>query len=264
MLVIANTLCQQHNRWLYTWISPDSTEMTDYIFCSWRWRSSIQLAKTRRGADCGSYHELLIANFRLKLKYVGKTTTFWSFSSVQFSHSVVSDSLRPQGLQHARLPCPPPSPGVCSNSCPLTQWWHPTISSSVVPISSCPQSFPASGSFLISWLFASGGQSSGALASASVLPINIQGWFPLQLTSLTLWCPRDSQESSPTPHLESISSSVLSLLMVQLSHPYMTTGETIALTRQTFVGKVMTLLFNMLSRLDTAFLTLGGKTDFGV
>ena len=142
--------------------------------------------------------------------------------------------------------------------------WHPTISSSVVPISSCPQSFPASGSFLISWLFASGGQSNGALASASVLPINIQGWFPLQLTSLTLWCPRDSQESSPTPHLESISSSVLSLLMVQLSHPYMTTGETIALTRQTFVGKVMTLLFNMLSRLDTAFLTLGGKTDFGV
>ena len=88
--------------------------------------------------------------------------------------SVVSNSLWPQGLQHARLPCPSPSPGACSNSCPLSQWCHPIISSSVTPLSSCPQSFPASGSFP----FASGGQSIGASASASVLPMNIQGWFP--------------------------------------------------------------------------------------
>ena len=96
------------------------------------------------------------------------------FFSLQFSRSVVSDSLRPHGLQHARLPCLSPTPGACSNSCPLSQWCHPTISSSVVPFSSCPQSFPASGSFLMSQLFASGGQSIGASASASVLPMNIQ------------------------------------------------------------------------------------------
>ena len=101
-----------------------------------------------------------------------------------FSHSVVSDSLQPHGLQHARLPCPSPSPGVCSNSCPLSWWCYPTISSSVVPFSSCLQSFLALGSFKMSWLFTSGGQSIGASASASVLPMNIQGWFPLGLIGL--------------------------------------------------------------------------------
>ena len=99
-----------------------------------------------------------------------------------FSHSVVSDSLRPHGLQHARLLCPSPSPRACSNPCPLSWWYHPTISSSVIPFSSCLQSFPASGPFLMSWLFASGGQSIGASLSASVLAMNIQGWFPLGLT----------------------------------------------------------------------------------
>ena len=98
-------------------------------------------------------------------------------------HSVVSDPLRPHGLQLARLPCPSPSPRACSYSCPLSQWCHPTISSSVVPFS-CLQSFPASGSFLMSRLCASGGQSIGASASASVLPMNIQDWFPLGLTGL--------------------------------------------------------------------------------
>ena len=106
-----------------------------------------------------------------------------NFSSVQLSHSIMFNSLRPHGLQHARLPCPSPTPRACSNSCPLSPWCHATISSSVVPFSSCLQSFPASGSFLISQFFASGGQSIGALASASVLPMNIQGWFPLGLTS---------------------------------------------------------------------------------
>ena len=101
-----------------------------------------------------------------------------------FSHSVVSDSLWPHGLQHTRLPCPSPSPGACSNPCPLSWWCHTTILSSVIPFSSCLQSFPASGSFLMNWLFASGGQSIGTSASASVLPMNIQVWFPLGLTGL--------------------------------------------------------------------------------
>ena len=100
-----------------------------------------------------------------------------------FSHWVMSDSLHPHGLQHARLPCPSPTPGACSNSCPLSQWCHPTISSSVVPFS-CLQSFPASGSFPMSQFFSSVGQSIRVSASSSVLPINIQDWFPLGLTGL--------------------------------------------------------------------------------
>jgi len=100
------------------------------------------------------------------------------FSSAQFSLSVMSDSLRPHGLQHARPPCPSSTPGARSNSCPLSRWCHPTISSSVVPFSSCPQSFPASGSFQMSQLFASGGQSIAVSASTSVLPMNIQDWSP--------------------------------------------------------------------------------------
>ena len=104
-------------------------------------------------------------------------------SSAQFSRSVVSDSLWPHGLQHTRLPCPSPTPGACSNSRPSSQWCHSTISSSVIPFS-CLQSFPASGSFPMSQIFTSDGQSIGASASASVLPMNIQDGFPLGLTSL--------------------------------------------------------------------------------
>jgi len=103
------------------------------------------------------------------------------------SRSVMSDSLWPHGLQHTRLPCPSPSPRACSNSCPLSQWCHPPISSSVVPFSSCLQSFPASRSFPMSLLFASGGQSIGASSPASVLPMNVQGWFPLGLTGFISW-----------------------------------------------------------------------------
>ena len=101
---------------------------------------------------------------------------------VQFSHSVVSESLQPHELQHSRPPCPSPTPEVNPNPCPLSQWYHPTISSSVVPFSSCPQSFPASGSFQMSQFFASGGQSIGASASTSVLPMNTQNWSPLGWT----------------------------------------------------------------------------------
>ena len=104
----------------------------------------------------------------------------WSrTTSVQFSRSVVSDSLRPHGLQHARPPCPSPTPRVYPNSCTLSRWCHPTISSSVIPFSSCPQSLPASGSFPMSQLFARGGQSIGVLALASVLTMNTQDWSPL-------------------------------------------------------------------------------------
>ena len=104
------------------------------------------------------------------------------FSSVQFSHSVVSDSLRPHEPQPTRPPCPSPTPGVHLNPCPLSRWCHPTISSSVVPFSSCPQSFPASGSFQMNQVFASSGQSIGVSASTSVLSINTQDWSPLGWT----------------------------------------------------------------------------------
>ena len=103
-------------------------------------------------------------------------------NSIQFSHSVVSNSLRPHGLQYSRPPCPSPTPGVYSNSCPLSRWHHPTISSSLIPFSSHLQSYPASGSFPMSQLFISGGQSIEISASTSVLPMNSQDWSPLEWT----------------------------------------------------------------------------------
>ena len=111
-----------------------------------------------------------------------KITASGSISSIQFCPSVVSNSLQPHELQYARPPCPSPTPGVYPNSCPLSWWCHPTISSSVVPFSSCPQSFPVSGSFQMSQLFASGGQSIGVSATTSVLPMNTQDWSPLGWT----------------------------------------------------------------------------------
>ena len=109
-------------------------------------------------------------------------SSWFPVQSVQFSHSVVSDSLQPHGLQHARPPCPLPTPGVHSNSCPLSWWCHPAISSSVVTFSSCLQCFPASGSFQMRQFFTSDGQSIGISASTSVPPVNIQDWFPLGWT----------------------------------------------------------------------------------
>ena len=132
--------------------------------------------------------------------------------SVQFSCSVMSDSLRPHELQHARPPCPSPTPGVYPNSCPMSWWCHPAISSSVIPFSSCPQSLPASGSFPMSQLFTWGCQSIGVSASASVLQMNTQDWSPLGWTVWTSLQSRDSQESSPTPQFKSINSSAFSFL----------------------------------------------------
>ena len=127
----------------------------------------------------------------------------------------MSESLWPHGLQDTRLPCPSPTPGACSNSCPSSQWCHPTISSSLIPFSSCLQSLPASGSFSMSQLFSSGGQSIGTSASASVLPMNIQDSY-LQDWLVGSPCrPRDSQESSATPQLKSISFPRLSLIYGQ-------------------------------------------------
>ena len=140
---------------------------------------------------------------------------FHNKNSVQFSRSVMSNCLRPHELQHTRPPCPSPTPRVYSNSCPSHWWCHPTISSSVIPFSSSLQSFPASGSFLVSQRFTSGGQSIGVSASASVPPMNIQDWFPLGLTGLISLQSKDSpstQKSSPTPQFKNISSSMLSFL----------------------------------------------------
>ena len=148
-----------------------------------------------------------------------------------FSRSVVYDSLRLHGLQHIRPPCLSPSPRVYSHSCPLSWWCHPTISSSVILFSFWLQSFPPSGSFPMSWLFASGGQSTGVSASTSVLPMNTQDWSPFRVDWLDLLAVQGTLKSLLQHH--SSKASILRRLaffFVQLSHPYMTTGKTIALT----------------------------------
>ena len=172
-----------------------------------------------------------------------------------FSSSVVSDSLWSHGLQHIRIPCPSLPPIVYSNSCPWSQWCHPTISSSVVPFSSCPQSFPASRSFPKSWLFASGRQNIGISAAGSVLQMNIQCWFPSGLIGLISFAVQGVLKSCLQHHSSKISIIWCSaFFMVQLSHPYMTTGKTTALTTWFFVSKVMSLLFSTLSRFIIVFL----------
>ena len=180
-----------------------------------------------------------------------------TFSSVPFSRSVVSDSLRPHESQHSRPRCPSPTPGVYSNSCPLSRWCHPAISSSVIPFSPCPQSLPASGSFPMSQLFTWGGQSIGVSASASVLPVRTDhpGLISFRMDWLDLLAVQGTLKSLLQHH--SSKASILGcsdFFLFELSHPHMTTGKTIALTRRTFVSKVTSLLFNMLSRLIITFL----------
>ena len=167
----------------------------------------------------------------------------------------MSNSLWPHGLQNAMPPCASTTPGVYSNSCPLSRWCHPTISSSPVPFSSHLQSFPASGYFQMSQFFASGGQSIGVSASASVLGPEYSRLISFRIDWLDLLAVKGTLKSLLQHH--SSKASILqhsAFFIVQLSCPYMTTGKTIALTRLTFVGKVMSLLFNMLSRLVITFL----------
>ena len=165
-------------------------------------------------------------------------TPLTQFSSVQFSCSVLSDSLWPHGPQHARPPSPSPAPRVYSNSSPLSRWCHPTISSSVIPFSSCLQSFPTSGSFQMSQLFASDGQSIGVSASTSVFPMNTQDWsISFRMHCLDLLAVQGTLKSLLQHH--SSKASILrcsAFFIVQLSHPYMTTGKTIAFMRLTWEG----------------------------
>ena len=180
-------------------------------------------------------------------------TSQWSRGSVQFNRSVVSDSLRPHESQHARHPCPSPTPGVHSDSCPLSQWCHPTISSSVVPFSSCPQYLPASRSSNEStlrirwpkyWSF-----------SFSIIPSKEIPGLIFRMDWLNILAVQGTLKSLLQHH--SSKASILqrsAVFTVQLSHPYMTTGKTIALIRRTLVDKVMSLLLNILSRVLITFL----------
>ena len=169
-----------------------------------------------------------------------------------FSCPAVSDSLWTHGLQHARLPCPSLSPEVCPSFCPLHCWCHAAILSSDTLFSFCPQSFPASGTFPMSELLASGDQNTAASTTASALPMSIRGWFPLWLTGLISLL---SNGRSLLQH-HSSKPSILwhSAFLVQFLQVYVTTGKTIDLTIGTFVGWVMSLLFNTLSRFVIAFL----------
>ena len=179
------------------------------------------------------FYVTLWVKFNFTLHTSIMNTCLVKFTSFHFSQSVLSNSLWPHELQHARPPCATPTSRAYPNSCPLSWWCHPTISSSVVPLSSCIQSFPASGSSPMSHIFVSGNQNIGISASASVLPMK----------SLLQ---HHSSKASILWHS--------AFFTVQFSHPYMITGKTIALTRLTLVGKVMSLLFNMLSRLVITFI----------
>ena len=177
------------------------------------------------------------------------TNTCWSCSVSQSCLTL----LRLHGMQHVSFPCPSPASRGCSNSYPLSQWCHPTVSSSVVPFSSCLDSFPASRSIL-SQLFAWGGQSIGASASASVLPVNIKGWLPLGLTGWTHCTRRDAQEYPPTSQSKSINSSALSFLygpILTSIHDYWKNDN---LDYTDFATKIIPLLFNMQSKFVIAFL----------
>ena len=190
-------------------------------------------------AENKSEHLLLLTREKVTIMF-----STLGISSVQFSHSVVSSSLQPHELQHARPPCPSPTPGVHSNSCPLSRWYHQAVSSSVVPFSSCPQSLPASGYFPMSqlrmrwpkyWSF------SISISPSSEHP----GLISFRMDWLDLLAVQGTLKSLLQHH--SSKASILrhsAFFTVQLSHLYMTTGKIIALTRRTFVGKVMSLPFS--------------------
>ena len=186
-----------------------------------------------------SFWSLIIEFVRVKMV---ETLNFTLYSSslffVQFGCLVMSNSLGPHGRQPSRLSCPSPTPVAYSNSCPSSWWCHPTISSSVIPFSSCLQSFPALGSFPMSQFFAWGGESIGVSASKSVLPMNTQDWSPFRMNWLDLLAVQGTLKSLLQHH--SSKASILqcsAFFTVQLSHPYMTTGKTIALTTCTLSAK---------------------------
>ena len=183
-----------------------------------------------------------------------------SSRSVQFSRSIKTYSLQPHRLQHTRLPCPQQTPRACSNSCPLSWCGHPPITSSVVPFSSCLQSFPRSGSYPRSKFFTSSGQSIGSF-SLNISSNEHSGLISFRIDWFDLLA---FQELSRVLQHHSSKASIFqnsALFIVQLSHPYMTTGKTIALTRQSSVSKVMSLLFNMMSRLVIPFLSRSSLKD---
>ena len=233
---------QTQLKWLSSSSSRDRHEMNkDWWIWFWEiWFS--QQTTLERGR--GDFLKFLLLLFGLIKE------AFQNAYSVQFSRSVVSDSLQPHEPQHARPLCPSPTPGVHPNPCPLSWWCHPTISSCVVPFSSCLQSFPASGSFPVSqtlcirwpkyWSF-----------SFSISPSNEHpGLISYRMDWLDLLVVQGTLKSRLQHH--SSKASILwhsAFFIDQLSHPYLTTGKTIVLTRWTFVGKVMSLLLNMLSRL---------------
>ena len=164
-------MIQQLHSWVYLWKKQKHKfENIHAPKCSWQ--HYLQMPR----------HESKVSTTDERIKKMWSILYITMEYSVQFSCSVMSNSLRPHELQHTRPPCPSPTPGVYPNSCPLSRWYHPAISSSVIPFSSCPQSLPASGSFPMSQLFAWSGQSIGVSASASVLPMNTQDWSPLGWT----------------------------------------------------------------------------------
>ena len=203
-------------------------------FKLWCWRRLLRVLWTARRSNQSILREInpeyALEGLMLKL-----TPVLQPPDSKLFSCSVASDSLRPHGLQHSAF-VSFTSPGTCSKSCPLNRWCHPTISSSVIPFSSCLQSFPASGAFLMSQFFTSGGHHSGSSASASVPPMNIQDWFSFKIDWFDLLAVQRTLESLLQYH--SSKASVLPhsvFFMVELPHPDLTTGKTIALYRWTFV-----------------------------
>ena len=176
--------------------------------------------------------------------------------SVQFSRSVMSDSLQPHGLQHTRVCCSSPTPGAWANSCPSSWWFNPTFSSSVILFSFCLQSFPITGCFLMSLFFTSVGQSIGGSISALVLPMNIQDWFPLGWPGGSPCSPRHSQQTCPTPEFKTISCSSLTILYGATVTSIHDNWKNHSFDYTEIFSKVMSLLLKNLYRFDIVFLQM--------
>ena len=232
------------------WVTKHSALQGRYCYCFLIYYTSVSSRKRFHIISVSSMKlfayrttPVVFSHYSYHITFIFQTPFFWHFT--QFSVSVMSDSLWPRGLQHARLPYALPTPGACSNSCLLSQWWHLTISSSVIPFSLCLQSFPASESFPLSalriswpkyWSFSFSISPSNEYSGLISFRID---WFDLLAVQGTLksLLQHHSSKASFLQHS--------AFFVVQLSHPYTTTGKTIALIRWTFVGKVISLLFNI-------------------